>query len=166
MIRTNKDIVDSILVHCGQALGVPVFSLDSILYERENMGLCDKYLYDTSSGLVLQLRLDPDDKSNFSAGEMNNPKFLDERKIIVKYALSVVEFELSDKVDSSRDELIKLLEGPNSITNQEFLNVLYLMILFDYDSLYKHLVVPLAHYAIQTLYAEFIGYEQNKNNKR
>lgn len=151
---TNREIIDSVIVNCSTILGVSAFSLETVLLERENIGFCDKYLYDTSAGLLLQLGINSSDDSTYSGGNISEA-YLDERKIILQYALSIKEEEVVSNRKKSLDSVIKMLKTTKNTFNREFLNLLHLLILFDYDEMYSNLCSPIAEHIIKSLYEEF-----------
>lgn len=151
---SNADIIDKVSVLCSNALSVPLFTLETALSEREAIDLCGQYVYDHSAGLLLQLDVNGIDKSNYSGGG-DSEQYLEERRTILQYLLTIIEEDVKEKHDEASKNCIDMLRKTKDTFNREFLNLLYLIILFDYDELYSNLCKPIATYIVKVLHEEF-----------
>lgn len=155
--RTNREIIDDIFIRCSDKLDKQLYLFENILGERETLALIDDGLYFYVAGNVLLLRPDGADTSNNPEllVEENKDYYLEERKTILQYLLTLIHYEIGEEHDEAMQECIKMLETTTRTFSREFLNVLYLIILFDGDKLFRHLTKPLADYCANIMYNEF-----------
>lgn len=155
--RTNRQIIDDIFIRCSDRLDKQLYLLENILEERESLELVDDSLYFYIAGNVLLLKPDGSDTSNNPEllVESNEDDYKEERKIILKYLLTLIHFEVDYNHDEALTECIKVLETTARTFSREFLNILYLIVLFDKDPLYKNLCRPLAIFCSNIIYNEF-----------
>lgn len=154
---TNQEIIDSIILKCSERVDKPLFLFEHILNERESLEFVEDMLYYQVAGLVLMLN--PDGTDTSSDPTLKKEKYLEqydiERKVILKYLLTLIHFEVKGKRDEARDNCIDVLKSTVLTFNKEFLNVLHLIILFDYIQPYTNLCKPLATFCADILYNEF-----------
>ena len=154
---TNQEIIDSIILKCSERVDKPLFLFENVINERESLEFIEDALYYQVAGLVLMLN--PDGSDNSSDPTLEIDKYIDdydrERKIVLKYLLSLIHFEVKDKKESAREECIKVLRSTVLTFSKEFLNVLHLIILFDYVEPYTNLCKPLAIFCADIMYNEF-----------
>lgn len=162
--RTNQQIIDDIFLRCSDRLDKQMYSLENILGERENLSLLEDSLYFYIAGNILLLKPDGSDVSNNPelVKEDNEEYYKEERTIILKYLITIIHFELGTKHDEALSKCIRVLETTTRTFSKEFLNILYLIVLFDKDELYKNLCKPLANYCASILYNEFAKEEEKQ----
>lgn len=165
LTRTNQQIIDDVFIRCRHRLDRDLYNFQNVLEERDNLSLVEDSLYFYIAGNILLLQ--PDGKDTTNSPELVVEKYEEyyqqERKIILQYLLTLIHFEVNHEHDNALKECIKVLETTSRTFNREFLNVLYLIVLFDHDDLYKNLCRPLANYCVSILYNEFQkrGEEEN-----
>lgn len=155
--RTNQQIIDDIFLRCSERLDKTLYLLENILAERETLALLEDSLYYYVAGNLLQLNPDGSDTSNNPELVVDKMKdvYEQERTIILKYLITLIHFEIHDQHDEALADCIKLMETTSRTFSREFLNIIYLIILFDKDELYQHLCLPLANYSASILYNEY-----------
>lgn len=155
--RTNRQIIDDIFIRCSERLDKQLYLFENILGERETLGLLEDSLYFYVAGNILLLNPDGSDTSNNPelVVEGNRDYYSEERMVILKYLVTLIHFEVGENHDEALEECVKLLESTTRTFNREFLNLLYLIVLFDMDDLYKNLCRPLANYCANILYNDY-----------
>lgn len=155
--RSNQKIIDDIFLRCSDRIDKQMYLFENILGEKETLSLLDDSLYFYVAGNILMLNPDGSDTSNNPelVIDKNKEKYEEERRVILKYLLTLIHFELGENHKEAYDDCVNLLETTTRTFSREFLNVLYLIILFDGDDLYKNLCRPLANFCVNILFNEF-----------
>lgn len=155
--RTNQEIIDDIFLRCSEKLDKQMYQFENILGERDTLSLLEDSLYFYVAGNINLLQPDGSDTSNNPEllVEENQSIYEEERKIVVQYLTTLIHFEVSDNHKEALTSCIKMLETTTRTFNREFLNIIYLIVLFDKDDLYKHLCRPLANYCVNIIYNEY-----------
>lgn len=155
--RTNQEIIDDIFLRCSEKLDKQLYLFENILGERETLGLLEDSLYFYVAGNILMLQPDGSDTSNNPelVVEKYGNAYEAERKIVVQYLTTLIHFEVANNHEDALDTCIAMLETTVRTFNREFLNIIYLIVLFDKDDLYKHLCRPLAIYCVNIIHNEY-----------
>lgn len=155
--RTNRQIIDDIIIRCAEKLEKQMFLLDNILAERETLSYIEDTLYYYVAGNILLLKPDGSDTSNNPVLQNENHKeyYEEERSVMTKYLMTIIQHEVQDLRQDAREECIQMLKTTTRTFSKEYLNVVHLIILFDKDELYSNLCKPLADYCISILYNEY-----------
>lgn len=155
--RTNQQIIDDIFLRCSEKLDKQLYTFENILGERETLSFLEDSLYFYVAGNILLLQPDGSDTSNNPelVVEKYGNAYEAERKIIVQYLTTLIHFEVANNHEDALSACIDMLETTVRTFNREFLNIIYLIVLFDKDDLYRHLCRPLANYCVNIIYNEY-----------
>lgn len=160
------EIIDDIFTRCSDRLDKQLYFFENILGERETLSLVEDSLYFYVAGNILLLKPDGSDTSNSPEllVESNEETYKRERKIILQYLITLIHFEAKEKHDEAFKACVKVLENTTRTFSREFLNILYLIVLFDGDELYGNLCGPLANYCANIIYNEFKRRGEKEND--
>lgn len=164
--RTNKQIIDDIFLRCSEKLDKQLYLFDNLIDERENLEAAEESLYLYVAGSILQLDPDDSDTSNNPSLERDENKLLyeDERRVLLRYLTTIIHFEVTRRHPEALDACIDLLKNSSRTFNQDFLNIVYLIVLFDGDTIYKYLRRPLATFCATIIDNEYQK-EKQQNTK-
>jgi hypothetical protein len=162
--RTNKQIIDDIFLRCSEKLDKQLYLIDNLLDERENLAAAEESLYLYVSGSVLQLNPDNTDTSNNPSLEREENKdiYEGERRILLRYLNTLIHFEITANHEEALGACVEMLKNSTRTFNQDFLNIVYLIVLFDGDTIYKYLRRPLATFCATVVDNEY-GRESKLN---
>lgn len=153
----NVDIIDTIIDSMSEQLGVNLYLVSAAVAEAENLEFTDADNYERIAGLTLQLNAIREEDTSSSptlVREQSKERYLKERQVILRYLLTIINEEVRDKREEARTAAKELALTSIKTFNNEFLNVLTLLLLFDGESKYKYLCKPLADFMAKILYNE------------
>lgn len=161
MVKTsNKQLITDVMTIMAEQVDKNLFHFSNILEERDNIQYLDASKYREVAGLILKLNaVEGEDLSATPElmHEMHKDTYIAERRVILRYLLTHINFELFSERENARKEIIETLEYTVKTFNPEFLYSIYLILLFDGEHEYRYLCRPLADYAVNVLFNEEKG---------